>query len=242
VLLDCLNTTYRDLPENRAEMLRILSELSKTDNLTFLILWRRLRVLVDPGMQPPTLIGKFASQGAQGLAGDRPNLEPYDWVFSDQLGMFQLFTPAGITDRRLFEESMGALQTVASNYDNLSGRKNLIWISQGFPVFAGQSLTGVAVYPVDSRYLSTTDADSSSRADMQAVAKETGGMAYLTRRDVAKCVREALNDSRITYWVKYTVPGFKYDGSSHSIKIETTRKGAKLRYREGYYAPPQAPK
>ena len=241
VLLDCLNTTYRDLPENRAEMLRVLYELSKADSLTFLTLWQKVRVVEDPGMQPPTLMSRLASQGSQGLAGDRPNLESYDWVFSDQLGMYQLFTPAGVVGIRRTEESMIALRTIAANYQNRSGRKNLIWISQGFPVIAGQTMGGVAIYPIDARYLSTTDTGSSDRADMQAVAKESGGVAFQSRRDVANCVREALNDTRTTYRLKYAMPTFKYDGSSHATKVETGRKDIKLRYRGEYYAPTQAP-
>ena len=35
--------------------------------------------------------------------------------------------------------------------------KNLIWISHGFPLIQGQNVTGVAIYPIDARYLSTTD-------------------------------------------------------------------------------------
>jgi VWFA-related protein len=242
VLLDCLNTTYRDLPENRAEMLRVLYELSKADSLTFLTLWQKVRVVEDPGMQPPTLMSRLASQGSQGLAGDRPNLEPYDWVFSDQLGMYQLFTPAGVVGIRRTEESMIALRTIAANYQNRSGRKNLIWISQGFPVIAGQTMGGVAIYPIDARYLSTTDTGSSDRADMQAVAKESGGVAFQSRRDVANCVREALNDTRTTYVLEYALPDFKYDGKTHAIKLETTRSNVKLRYRGEYYAPTKAPK
>ena len=242
VLLDSLETTYRDLPENRAEILRVLNELSKADNLTFLILWQKLRVVVEPAMQPPTLMTKLASQGVQGLAGDRPNLAPYDWVFSDALGSLQLFTPSGVTDRRVYEQAVQMLQMIAANYQDRPGRKNLIWISHGFPLIQGQNVTGVAIYPIDARYLSTTDTESSDRGVMQDLAKATGGLAAISRRDVANCVREALNDSRITYLAKYTIPGFKYDGSSHAIKVETTRKDVKLRYRAAYFAPTQAPK
>jgi VWFA-related protein len=283
VLLDCMNTTYRDLPENRAEMLRVLNELTKADNLTFLVLWQKLRVVEDLGMQPPTLMSRLVSQGFQGLDGPQPNLEPYNWVFTDQLGLYQLFTPAGVFDGRRIEDSMGVLRTIASHYQALSGRKNLYWISQGFPItvgadpvvshprtldrdglheaagsgnrmddlklyakdndFAIRVLTtaNVAVYPIDARYLSTTDTRSSDRSTMQDLAKGTGGLAYLSRGDVANCVREALNDTRTTYVLDYALPGFKYDGNSHAIKLETTRSNVKLRYRDGYYAPTKAP-
>ena len=58
---------------------------------------------------------------------------------------------------------------------------------------------------------------------------------------MANCVREALNDTRTTYVLDYALPGFKYDGNSHAIKLETKRSNVKLRYRDGYYAPTKAP-
>jgi VWFA-related protein len=280
VMLDCLNTTYRDLPENRLEMLKIVNELSKSGNLTLLMLRSGpMRIIDDPGMQAPTLLRRFAAQGAAGLDGARPNLDPYDWVFSEQLGLYQLFTPAGVFDRRKIEDSMGALRTIAANTQQRSGRKNLIWISQGFPITVGENPAGydaqtlskdsegkgraddlsvyakdmiytshmlmnanVAVYPVDARYLSITDTVMSDQGNMQALAKETGGVAYLSRRDVAKAVREALDDTRTTYVLKYAMSNLKFDGSSHAIKVETSRKDVKLRYRNGFFAPSQAPK
>jgi VWFA-related protein len=280
VMLDCLNTTYRDLPENRLEMLKIVSELSKAGPLTVVMLRSGpLHVVDTPGKQPPTLLSRFAAQGGQGLEGAKPALDAYDWVFSDQLGLYQLFTPVGIFDRRRIEDSMGALRTIASNYQSFSGRKNLIWISQGFPITTGSDPVGygeaapgksspslsraddlsayakdmaftsqmlvnanVSVYPVDGRYLSVTDTTVSDQGNMQDLAKETGGVAYLSRRDVANCVREALNDTRTTYVLKYAMSNVKFDGSSHAIKVDTTRKNVKLRYRNGYFAPSQAPK
>jgi VWFA-related protein len=241
VLLDCMNTTFRDVPENRAEMLRVLNELSKADNLTFLVLWRKLHVLQDASMQPPTLVSKLASQGLQGLEGARPNLEPYNWVFSDQLGLFQLFTPAGINDQRLVEESVGAMRIISSTYLNRPGRKNLIWITQGLPITGEQTAAGMTVYPIDSRYLSTgalsiDENEAPEHSNMQAMAKATGGLAFLSRKDVANCVRDALNDSRTTYVVKYTTSDLKYDGKSHLTKIETSRPGIKLRYGAQYHA------
>lgn len=277
VMLDCLNTTYRDLPENRQEILKIVNELSKAGPLTLLMLRTApaLRVVDDPGMQPPTLLRRFAAQGGQGLEGAKPSLGAYDWVFAEQLGLYQLFTPAGVFDRRRIEDSMGAMKTIAVNFQPRSGRKNLIWISQGFPITVGENPVGydaqalgantptasraddlsvfakdmiytsqmlmnanVAVYPVDGRYLSVDDTKMSDQGNMSALAKETGGVAYLSRRDVAKAVREALDDTRITYVLKYAMSNIKLDGNSHAIKVETKRSNVKLRYRNEYFAFP----
>lgn len=274
VLLDCLNTTYRDLPENRLEILKILRELSHADNVTFLMLRQGLRIVHDFGAEGQTLLRRLTAQGLAVLDTPKPDLGPFDWVFSDQLGLYQLFTPAGIFDRRRIEDSMGALRTIAANYHGRSGRKNLYWFSQGFPITVGQAPPGydaqtlgggkapssraedltayardmdftgrmlnnanIAVYPIDTRYLSVDDTQSSDRSTMQDLADETGGRAFLSRRDVANAVREALNDTRVTYVLKYAISDIKPDGKFHAVKVETSRKDVKLRYRKGYYAP-----
>jgi VWFA-related protein len=278
VLLDCLNSTYRDLSENRVEILRALGELAKADNLTFLMLRQGLSIVHDPG-RPETALRKLAGQGLQGLDGHKPNLELYNWVFTDQQGLFQLFTPAGIFDRRRFEETLRALKTIATNYHGRSGRKNLLWFSQGFPLTIGHDPAGydvqrlggnaipqgrsedlavyakdmddtgrmltnanVAIYPIDTRYLSMDDTKSSDRGTLEDLAGETGGVAFLSRRDVAAAVREALNDTRTTYVLRYAISDLKYDGKFHAIKVETSRKDVKLRARKGYYAPQVAKK
>lgn len=277
VLIDCLNTTYRDLPENRLELLRVIKELSAAGNVTLLMLRQGLHIINDPASEAASMLQRFARQGAAGLEGGAANLEAYNWVFSDQLGLYQLFTPAGVFDRRRIEDSMGALRTIAANYHPRSGRKNLLWLSEGFPVIVGQDRVGgndapgrgrgaqgsddgsvftrdmeltsrvlnnanVAVYPIDARYLSVDDTKSSDRGTMQELANETGGLAFLSRKDVANAFHEALADTRTVYVLKYAISDLKYDGAFHVVKVETSRKDVKLRARKGYNAPVQAPK
>jgi hypothetical protein len=50
-------------------------------------------------------------------------------------------------------------------------------------------------------------------------------------------VRLALDDSRDTYLLTYSPKGLVRDGSSHSIRVASTRPGLRLRYRRGYFAP-----
>jgi VWFA-related protein len=258
-------------------MLKVVNEISKAKNVTVLMLRLGLKIVHDPGAQGLTLISRFAAQGGQGLEGPKPDLTPYNWVFAEELGLYQLFTPAGVFDRRRIEDSMGAMQTIARNFHGRSGRKNLIWFSRGFPMTVGQDPAGydaqtlggdtspkgraddltvfakdmdftgrmlnnanVAVYPVDMRYMSLDDTKSSDRSTMQDLANETGGVAYLTRKDVAKAVGEALNDARTTYVLKYAITDLKFDGKFHQVKLETKRKDVKLRSRKGYYAPTQS--
>lgn len=291
VLLDELNTTYRDLPEVRAEMVRMMDAIAKSKNTTFLTLRGNLSVLHDPA-KTESVVTKFAASGFKGLEGAKPDLAPYDWLFNSELGLLQLFSPAGIFDRQRVERSMDAMKTIAQNAGARAGRKNLFWISQGFPLVmggpagygaaamdtigTGGSQTGaamgsgvkssitaegsrandlqayakdmdfttrvvnnsnLAVYPIDSRFLAVDDAKVSDRSMMEDIAKATGGIAFTSRRDVGAALKEAFDDSKVVYVVRYAISDLKMDGKTHDIKVETNRKDVKMRYRGGYFAP-----
>ncbi len=98
----------------------------------------------------------------------------------------------------------------------------------------------LTVYPVDARTRATGNSPVSDTGQLKDLAKFTGGIAYPGRTDVAKAVREALNDGSVTYVLSYQPSDFKADGKFHSIKIETTRKDVKFRQSEGYWAPSQS--
>ncbi len=64
------------------------------------------------------------------------------------------------------------------------------------------------------------------------LARETGGQALIdgATRDVFQRVYE---DTRSYYWLGFT-PGWKGDDEAHKVKIETRRKGQKVRSRRGF--------
>jgi VWFA-related protein len=268
VLLDCLNTTYGDMPEIRAEILKVLNELSKAENTTMLVLRQDLKPVSDPA-SPDGLLKRFARQGFDPAKPDASN-----WVFTDDTALPGLFAPVAVTDRVKIESWIRWLQVIARNFQGRSGRKNLYWISQNFPLVMGETGAGylesaasgstgtgtelfaayardmdltakmvknanIAVYPIDARYLSRNTADVSDKSKMDDLAKATGGVAYASRKDVAAAVREAIGDSGTVYVVRYAISDLQPDGKAHTIKIETSRKDVKLRARDGYFAPQQ---
>jgi hypothetical protein len=60
---------------------------------------------------------------------------------------------------------------------------------------------------------------------------------YANRNDLAPGVRLALDDSRDVYLLAYSPDPLPQDGAFHRIRVETARRGVRLRYRRGYYAP-----
>jgi VWFA-related protein len=133
---------------------------------------------------------------------------------------------------------------------------------------AARALTDadIAVYPVDARGLlgsdinaneddldahigDPTDGDThlptrgapETFVTMRLLAERTGGKAFYGTNDISGAVRQAMNDSRVTYALGYYPAGVKWDGSFHELKVKVAAPGAQVRARTGYYAFPDAP-
>jgi hypothetical protein len=71
---------------------------------------------------------------------------------------------------------------------------------------------------------------------MDLIADETGGRAFFNNNDIAGGLGRALDDGSSFYSLSFRPTAQLADGSYHTIKITTHRKGVQLRYRKGYYA------
>ena len=105
----------------------------------------------------------------------------------------------------------------------------------------------VSIYPVDARGLIPTDVDGpggnpfnpSAAPDfgtMLTLAERTGGRAYFNTNDIMGSVRQAIDDSRVTYEIGFIPQGVKWDGSFHKVHVSVNRKDAQVRARKGYFA------
>jgi VWFA-related protein len=129
VLIDSQGTPFSDAPENRLALLKTLNELTKADNVTVLVLRQDLKVVSDPAKGAASMLGKFAGQGF-----DPSKPDAFNWVFSDENALSQLFTPVLISSSRVRMDAwIHCLQVIASNMQARPGRRNLFWISQYFP-------------------------------------------------------------------------------------------------------------
>jgi VWFA-related protein len=82
-------------------------------------------------------------------------------------------------------------------------------------------------------FLQKTGAEQLS---MVAVAEATGGVAYFNTNGLKEAIAKAIYNGANYYTVSYVPPIPKYDGSFHRISVKVDRPGAKLAYRNGYYA------
>ncbi len=176
---------------------------------------------------------------------------------------------ASINERR-GAATMSALQSIASHVANIPGRKNLIWLTANLP-FSGAALARIlgpaqiAAYPVDGRGLLTRNtprtkwelddeagnlsgegmpAQSSEPIGietMQKLADETGGRAFVNTNDLTGAIREAVEDSAVTYTLGFYINSDSLDNKFHALKVQVHRSGLKLRYPKGYFALKDAP-
>jgi VWFA-related protein len=155
------------------------------------------------------------------------------------------------------------LQKVADGLARIPGRKSLIWVTNGFPIVLdshavpglGQdevsyreyadpliqelNRANVAVYSVDARGLQScpTYGDVGT---LQELSSRTGGTTFTNRNDLAEGMRLALEDSKASYTLGFSVPADATPGL-HEISLRTTRPGVRLRYRGSYQLDGVAP-
>jgi VWFA-related protein len=93
--------------------------------------------------------------------------------------------------------------------------------------------SNVAIYPVDVRGLTVGSGMPNIRT-MERFADSTGGEALYNRNDIAAAVEEAIDDSRFTYLLGFYAANDSRDSKFHQLKVQVSRPGAVLHYRQGY--------
>jgi VWFA-related protein len=138
------------------------------------------------------------------------------------------------------------MMQIADHVAGIPGRKNLIWIAQQFPLSptALQRLinAGVAIYPVDA--IGSTIALASEKeahaAPIRALARMTGGVAYVDRDDLDVAIRESLDDGHSSYTLGF-YSSSEEAAKLHQLRIQVDRPGISLRYRTSYSVEPPRP-
>jgi VWFA-related protein len=105
----------------------------------------------------------------------------------------------------------------------------------------------VAVYPVDARGLvdtgligaaasSNTEQDMANFGAMQILARRTGGRAFYNTNAIKTSIRQAIDDSRVTYQLGFYPDGVSWDGSFHKVRVKVNRSNVRVESRDGYFA------
>jgi VWFA-related protein len=263
ILMDAINTDFRDLAYVRARVIAFIRSLKPQDQVAlYLLTPSELHTLHDFTNDPETLTRSMGGDtGDTDAATKRANK-----LISDAFAESNYFYKGGRLG--IVQNTSQAMRQIAKSVENIPGRKSLVWISGGFPLYIGESdpigarsqrydfsplisatakilaNADLAVYPVDARgLLAPLDGRGfilPNFDSMIAIAEGTGGHAYYNSNDISGSIRKAIDDSVSSYALAYYPTHDNWDYSFRSINVKLARKGLQLRYRTGYYAIPDS--
>ena len=139
ILLDSLNTSWGDQAQARQHVYRFLSQIKPEDRVAIMVLGRRLKVLHSFTDDKERLLKAVNSwRGTQEAGG----------VDSDSdAGSMDIFgaESGGADEQELRQEqriltSLAAMEAVGNYLAGTPGRKNLIWVTSGFPLTVGYDM------------------------------------------------------------------------------------------------------
>jgi len=275
ILFDNLNTGFEHTARARLKGLGAFKSIPPGDKIAMYSLWCRFQVIREFTADRDSLLRQlqafYPAAGAV-CAGSVP--EPEALPSNRPPSIADLIDPAAAAARaRTAEDAarIASLQAgtitdqemilIADHLAGIPGRKNLIWIAQKFPLSpaALQRLlnAGVSIYPVDA--IGSTIALASEKeahaAPIRALARMTGGVAYVDRDDVDVAIRESLEDGHISYTLGFYASDEQLGQDAkarekrggtpqpipHQLSIRVNRPGITLRYRATYKVEPPNP-
>ena len=171
-------------------------------------------------------------------------------------GRFNVFVPvrSAVEEAQLQARDVGrirnevtttALNAAAAFLGNFrEGRKALLFVSQGIPLFGRNDETtryneivhtantnNTAIYTLDPMSEVGRRPDS-----LMSLAEETGGRPFVGTNRPELMVPQMVRDSSAYYLLGYRSPA-PADGKFHRIKVRVNKDGYEVRARSGYFAP-----
>src|SRR5260370_6746564 len=181
MLLDGLNTKFEDQAYAKQQLIKMLGKSQPEDRVDVYTLGRELKILHDFTSDASSILrvlGKHKGRINNEVADSNPE-EPN--TGDDNLDQFMREADQKIADYQTINRvltTLTALEAIANHVSRIPGRKNLIWISGGFPMHMGLdeftvsdtqekrtfsqemeraaralNTANLAVYPVDARGL-----------------------------------------------------------------------------------------
>jgi VWFA-related protein len=143
--------------------------------------------------------------------------------------------------------TLDSLRVLGEKLARLPGRKNMIWLTAGFPVrwlvnlddaakkaFAKLNDANVALNAIDVRGVRTVIDDPQVNV-MKSMTEATGGQVYRTN-DIGGQILEADGAYRTNYTLGFYLADNERDGNFHKLELRVDRTKLSLSYRKGYFA------
>ncbi len=155
ILLDAINTRFRDQATVRHALERILEQIQPDERVAIFGLGRRFQVIHDFSSDKASLLAKLKN-----YKGEMPFRED---LLENFLSAIRIFPPPSDLELRpgkilLWNDddpvkqvsrttgilaTVDALEAIANYAKDIPGRKNLLWVSGTFPLSVGQSLGNI---------------------------------------------------------------------------------------------------
>jgi VWFA-related protein len=87
-----------------------------------------------------------------------------------------------------------------------------------------------------SEISSATEVSMNAHSTMNSMAEQTGGKAFYNTNNIEKAIRESMDDGATYYTLGYYPENKSWDGKFRRIIVKVNRPGAKLHYRQGFFA------
>jgi VWFA-related protein len=152
ILFDTLNTASPDQTYVRQQVLRFLQTIKPQDHVAIYALTNNLIILHDFTQDIAALVDAVTRWAPKEIAAfDASNSQAIDFAGLSGDPQWQGFQDAlnnaegQIADQNTLNRvgtTTGALEAIANHVATLPGRKNLIWVSGGFPIQIGMSKLG----------------------------------------------------------------------------------------------------
>jgi VWFA-related protein len=248
ILLDSLNTKWQDQIYAKQQLVKFLQQIHPEDRVAIYTLGRGLKILHDYTTDSTQLLArlaKFHGQNLPDLAASEPNTG--DLASSvDFVGPSQAEADFVTTNRVV--NTLQTLEAIAEHLASLPGRKNLIWLSGGFPLRIGFDEIPDINGPVKEQRTFTAEMDHAIRAlnnanvamyPVDARGLVVGGdFAGAESRAPAKRATFApivANLDTMSELAERTGGRASYNGNDLSNAIRRAMEDAKVTYTLGYY-------
>jgi VWFA-related protein len=206
ILMDGLNTRFEDQAYSRKQIVKFLSQLQPHDRVAIYLLGSNLRILHDFTNDSDHLAKALAKyQGRISGELDAADPAPQASTGNDDLDQFLSNADQAISDFQNVNRAqftLDAMEAIAHHLAAMPGRKNLVWVSGGFPFTLGlepedfsldnpnrehrtfneettrvaraMNDANIAIYPVDARGLITNPNMSASMPSRPIVSNPRG--------------------------------------------------------------------
>ncbi|HKV05629.1 MAG TPA: VWA domain-containing protein [Candidatus Acidoferrales bacterium] len=234
ILMDALNTDIVKQMQVRRDMILFVKTLPPDTPVAVFLLGHTLHIVQNFTTDPSLLLAAVNQSGRSGVSGIVPMPQDDADNVSNSMQNFGTNTPESVIasiedfekeeyemllDERV-KETADAMQAIAKFLGGYTGRKNLIWFSESFPIWiepttdfgsdpfmgstsysgkvreAAYALTDarVAVYPVDARALEGPSAFSASNPFNRQTLGGPGFAGALRREDSLRIDSQATMD------------------------------------------------